>query len=568
MVTLAPSDSLWLDVAVRDENGNSVRAITHYESSDTSVVTTAGNIVKAVDAGEADVEVQATWKTGADTLTVSVNVTDRVHSITVSPAADTLESGDTVRIVAVARDVNGEILSGIYPVWSSSNYGIAEVDDKGVVVAVGRTYGSVTITASVGTVSDTAWLEVPKPLTADHAALLALYHATDGDRWDTRYGWLTDRPLQDWYGVITRGGRVDFLILSLNNLVGSIPPELGNLTELRYLALGFNSLEGSIPPELGNLEKLRLLGLSVNNLVGSIPPELGNLSELYHLSAGANRLEGSIPPELGKLAKLSYLEAGGNQLSGSIPPELGNLRNLEFLWLGSKLTGPIPPELGNLSKLERMYLHFNDLSGPVPPEFGEMSSLRELYLTGNPAMVGALPSELTALTRLEEFFAGSTGLCAPTDADFQDWLTQVYRVRIARCADGEQPAAYLTQAVQSREFPVPLVAGEKALLRVFPTARKKTSDTIPLVRARFYRDGEETHEVDIPGKSTPIPDRGGRGRSGEVGERRDSGQRGAGGARAGGRDRPRLDFGPGAGGHEADSRGGAAGAGGQRHAAL
>ena len=65
--------------------------------------------------------------------------------------------------------------------------------------------------------------------------------------------------------------------------------------------------------------------------------------------------------------------------------------------------------------------------------------------------------------------------------------------------------AYLTQAVQSREFPVPLVAGEKALLRVFPTANQATSQGIPLVRARFFVNGRETHMQDIPGKSTPIP---------------------------------------------------------------
>ena len=61
--------------------------------------------------------------------------------------------------------------------------------------------------------------------------------------------------------------------------------------------------------------------------------------------------------------------------------------------------------------------------------------------------------------------------------------------------------------MQSQEFPVPLVAEEKALLRVFVTARKATNEGIPLVgnRARFYLDGKETHVEDIPGKSIPIP---------------------------------------------------------------
>ena len=65
--------------------------------------------------------------------------------------------------------------------------------------------------------------------------------------------------------------------------------------------------------------------------------------------------------------------------------------------------------------------------------------------------------------------------------------------------------AYLTQAVQSREYPVPLVAGERALLRVFVTAGQAATEGIPLVRARFYLADQETHVVDIPGKSLPIP---------------------------------------------------------------
>ena len=65
--------------------------------------------------------------------------------------------------------------------------------------------------------------------------------------------------------------------------------------------------------------------------------------------------------------------------------------------------------------------------------------------------------------------------------------------------------AYLTQAVQSREFPVPLVAGDRALLRVFATAVRASGAGIPDVRARFYRGGRETHAVTIPGTSAPIP---------------------------------------------------------------
>ena len=106
---------------------------------------------------------------------------------------------------------------------------------------------------------------------------------------------------------------------------------------------------------------------------------------------------------------------------------------------------------------------------------------------------------------LEVLGAGRTSLCAPADASFQAWLDGVYARRVALCVEGESPAAYLTQAVQSRDFPVPLVAGDKALLRVFPTARQATGVGIPPVRARLYLNGVEAHVEDIPGKSTSIP---------------------------------------------------------------
>ena len=303
-----------------------------------------------------------------------------------------------------------------------------------------------------------------------------------------------------------------WLDIGWNELSGAVPSELGDLASLERLVLVGNGLSGAIPSELGGLANLRELRLSVNMLSGPVPPELGDLADLEWLDLAGNELSGPIPPELGDLANLKGLNIGpvspefselANRLSGPIPPELGGLANLEELGLGqNELSGPIPPELGDLANLRRLSLFRNRLSGPVPPELGNMSSLLNLQLANNTAMDGALPSEMTSLSRLDTLVAGGTGLCAPVDSDFRTWLEGVVERWIRLCTPSE---AYVTQAVQSREFPVPLVGGEKALLRVFPTANRETDEEIPLVRARFYHDGEEVHEVDIPGKSTPIP---------------------------------------------------------------
>ena len=169
------------------------------------------------------------------------------------------------------------------------------------------------------------------------------------------------------------------------------------------------------------------------------------------------------------------------------------------------MTGPIPPELGSLPVIERLHLDYNDLTGPIPAEFGNMATLRELGLTNNPSMAGPLPDDLMSLRRLEALLAEDTGLCVPADSAVLTWLERVHKRRIAPCAREEPPRVTLIQAVQSWEFPVPLVAGEEALLRVFVTARHPTTETIPLVRARFYHDGLETYAEEIPGKPTAIP---------------------------------------------------------------
>ncbi|MYD18570.1 MAG: hypothetical protein F4X05_02855, partial [Rhodothermaceae bacterium] len=140
-----------------------------------------------------------------------------------------------------------------------------------------------------------------------HKALTALYESTNGGQWKNNVGWdtttvpATIEGFDSWYGLRVIYGNLNSIDLSHNHLTGSIPPELGNLTELQSLRLSDNQLTGSIPSEFGKLTELWLLHLRRNQLTGSIPPELGNLTGLGSLNLDYNRLTGSIPPELGNL---------------------------------------------------------------------------------------------------------------------------------------------------------------------------------------------------------------------------------------------------------------------------
>ena len=311
-----------------------------------------------------------------------------------------------------------------------------------------------------------------------------------------------------------------FLILAGNQLTGPIPSALGQLQGLGALWLDANELSGPIPPELGQLQNLSSLQLGNNRLSGPIPTALGQLQNLTRLELGNNQLSGPIPAALSQLQNLSSLQLGNNRLSGPIPAALGQLQNLERLNLNhnelmgqitpelsqlqnltsmnlddNELTGPIPSDLGKLHKLEWLNIQHNNLTGGIPHSFGDLASLRSLELSNNTNMSGILPSSLLNLDNLVQLRLNDTGLCAPSDAGFQAWLNGIRFVWVDRCenraVDGES-VAFLTQASQSLAHPVPLVAGEDALLRVFVVADTQEQVPMPMVCANFYLGGSKT----------------------------------------------------------------------------
>ncbi len=181
-----------------------------------------------------------------------------------------------------------------------------------------------------------------------------------------------------------------------------------------------------------------MLALYSNQLSGSIPPEIGNLTVLTGLYLWGNQLSGSILPEIGNLTALTVLSLSKNQLSGAIPSEIGNLTALTELSLwGNQLTGSIPPEIGNLTALTALSLRNNLLSGSIPPEIGNLTALTKLLLYSN-QLSGALPVALTQLTKLVEFYFNETYLCVPPAGPIPEWLASINDVRSTGlvCGDG------------------------------------------------------------------------------------------------------------------------------------
>ena len=89
-----------------------------------------------------------------------------------------------------------------------------------------------------------------------------------------------------------------------------------------------------------------------SGLSGTLPSELGVLSDLQHLWLSWNALTGEIPSQLGALHNLWSLVLNGNRLVGPIPVQLGNLANLRSLWLNfNDLTGLVPSEVCSLPEV-------------------------------------------------------------------------------------------------------------------------------------------------------------------------------------------------------------------------
>ena len=349
--------------------------------------------------------------------------TEYPATVLVSPEAAELEGfRHTVSLTAVVKDQNGVTMNNASVTWSSEDTNVATVNAVGIVSALGS--GVVRILATVGEASGTATITVRL---VQRDALMKLYESLSGDDWTDNSNWGTKTDLDTWFGVETdENDNVDTLKLKANGLSGEIPAEIGLLTHLRVLDLSFNdSLAGTIPPEIGNLENLKELELRRNNLSGEIPADIGLLTHLRVLNLSFNdSLAGTIPPEIGNLENLKELELHHNNLTGHIPPEIANLTRLNVLdFHHNQLTGPFPTWVGDLEDLIVFAVWGNEVTGSLPASLGNLGDLRHLEVDRT-TLSGPLPRSLIGLELLW-FTWNATDLCSPPDAEFQDWLETI-----------------------------------------------------------------------------------------------------------------------------------------------
>lgn len=302
--------------------------------------------------------------------------------------------------------------------------------------------------------------------------------------------------------------RLRNLALGSNRLSGSIPTELERMTNLDTITLSRNLLSGPIPPELGNIRTVRILFLDGNRLSGTIPPELGQLNNLEELRLQDNLLSGSLPSELGSLANLRRLNLSNNRaLSGPVPRSFFEL-TLSGVYLGgTSLCVPLDDEFENwlsgisdsqavrcgdptVAALTSLYnatdgpnwsgrenwlsqqplgawygvsadntgqvtglnLADNNLRGSLPPILAILTALRSLNLSGNDALTGPLPRSFLKLN-LEVLHLADTGLCAPSDTEFQSWVRGIPDTEVSVCGSSSPDREALVAFYQATNGP-------------------------------------------------------------------------------------------------------------------
>jgi len=224
--------------------------------------------------------------------------------------------------------------------------------------------------------SATSWaLSCAELPDSECAALEAFYQATGGEQWLNKDNWLTDEPLEQWYGVSVADGHVAALILDDNGLTGQLPDELGQLSHLGILSLANNQLSGALPAALCELPQLETLQLKINDFNGAIPSCLGDLKVLNVLSLRGNKLTGAIPETLCQLEHLEELSLAQNQLGGQIPECLGDLAQLKILYLSNNaLSGQLPKSFSKLKQIRQLYVDSNKLKSPsIDKDFIQMA---------------------------------------------------------------------------------------------------------------------------------------------------------------------------------------------------
>uniref|UniRef100_A0A7S1CLY0 Leucine-rich repeat-containing N-terminal plant-type domain-containing protein n=1 Tax=Bicosoecida sp. CB-2014 TaxID=1486930 RepID=A0A7S1CLY0_9STRA len=215
------------------------------------------------------------------------------------------------------------------------------------------------------------------PLPQFTEALKALYMNTHGDHWTNNDGWLKSDDYCTWHGIncpIHNHTIITDIMLSNNNLTGTIPAIFPEIFTLKTLDLSHNSIEGQLPANFAEIVPLQIINLQFNQITGTLPANIANVStnwpSLKEINLFNNKLTGTIPESLFGPATLPVFHPRFNL-------QVFDVHN-------NMLTGPIPSRASRAALMTTFLLNDNDMSGTIPAEIDTwLLGLKYCSLDGN-----------------------------------------------------------------------------------------------------------------------------------------------------------------------------------------
>lgn len=169
-----------------------------------------------------------------------------------------------------------------------------------------------------------------------------------------------------------------------NNIGGTIPDEIWNIGYKvnPNSSIGFigNNLTGNISPAVLNFNGA-VIGLSLNNLSGTLPVEIGQIPQLRVLRLNGNNFTGQIPDFTTSIAlEQLYISENGAMTA---PPTLVNAGNINFTWLTAQNITLSTPDVDSI---------LSDVNSA-----GTSNGLLNIGGTNSPPTGGAANADIVAL---------------------------------------------------------------------------------------------------------------------------------------------------------------------------
>ena len=215
----------------------------------------------------------------------------------------------------------------------------------------------------------------PQRQAQERAALDSFYNSTKGvDGWvhTCSDGWHPPADPCTRHGVTCDISRqfVEKLDLSGCGLTGTIPPgsifTIKGLIEVNFATEYYASehgLVGTLPHDLGNASQLEKLTLNGNSLTGKVP-DLKKLTALKLVDLHYNKLRGLLPNI--NSSAISYISFAGNGFTGTIPSGWSALKEIEILGLANNKLIGTADIITQFPKLLVVFLRNNSLVGEIP----------------------------------------------------------------------------------------------------------------------------------------------------------------------------------------------------------